>query len=34
MNKGHIDSQYYRLDFVRVIINEMAIEAERLSNGQ
>jgi len=31
MNKGHLDAQYYRLDFVRVIVDEMVVEYEKAS---
>ena len=34
MNKGHMNAQHYRMDFVRVIISEMSNEAERLSNDR
>lgn len=26
MNKGHLDAQYYRFDFVEVVINEIVKE--------
>ena len=34
MNKGHMDAQYYRLDFVEIIIAEMVEDYERSTNGR
>jgi len=31
MNKGHLDAQYYRLDFMRAIIKEYTEEYEKVA---